>query len=159
MFDHRLMPIAPSGAMSPVETSSATTIVTRPAIVSAGGSPFGGGTVLSGRGVSAAGAAAGPGGAASWGGAADACRPRDLGGVRGVGLRRRDDLAVVDLRARLHRADVRGLAEGARVGDLAAQRGRRRRGGGAEVDPIAVGPAAAGEVAVERAHRRDARRR
>src|ERR1700749_830461 len=60
MLDHRLIPIAPSGAMSPVETSSSTTIVTRPSIVSGSGLPFGGAAMLSGGGPSVRGPAISP---------------------------------------------------------------------------------------------------
>src|SRR4051794_41807755 len=66
MFDHRLMPIAPSGAMSPVETSSPTTIVTRPEIASGSGQPGGGVTLLSGRGISTPAASPASGGATIW---------------------------------------------------------------------------------------------
>jgi hypothetical protein len=66
MFDHRLIPIAPSGAMSPVETSSPTTIVTRPEIVSGTGQPGGGATMLSGRGISTLAASSASGGATIW---------------------------------------------------------------------------------------------
>ena len=52
MSDHTDMPMAPSGAMSPVDTSSPTTITTRASISSGGGSGTGGGTRLGPRMIS-----------------------------------------------------------------------------------------------------------
>ena len=52
MSDHTDMPMAPSGAMSPVDTSSPTTITTRASIPSGGGSGTGGGTRLGPRMIS-----------------------------------------------------------------------------------------------------------
>ncbi len=49
MFDHTDIAIAPSGAMSPVEMSSGTTISTRASIASGSGSGSGGGTRFSPR--------------------------------------------------------------------------------------------------------------
>ena len=46
MFDQMATPSAPSGVMSPVETSSGTTISTRPSIVSGRGGTSGGGTMF-----------------------------------------------------------------------------------------------------------------
>jgi hypothetical protein len=46
MFDQIARPSAPSGAMSPVDTSSGTTISTRPSIVSGSGGTSGGGTMF-----------------------------------------------------------------------------------------------------------------
>jgi hypothetical protein len=66
MFDQRLTPTAPSGAMSPVETSSPTTMVTRPSIVSGTGRPGGGGTIDGPRSISTARASSGGGGERIW---------------------------------------------------------------------------------------------
>ena len=134
MFDQMARPSAPSGAMSPVETSSGTTISTRPSIVSGSGGTGGGGDDV--RGPARA-------------------RPRRL-----LGRGRRDDLAVVDAGPGGGIGESSAaVAELARVGDLAAQRGRGRRRRRAEVDAVVRGAAAAGEVAVERADRDRARRR
>ena len=125
MFDQIARPSAPSGAMSPVETSSGTTMSTRPAISS------------------------GSGGTARRRDDVRALLELDPAAV----LRRQDDLAVVDLRVGGRRRQLRQPAELARVGDPPMQRGRRRGRRRAEVDAVAGRPAAPGEVAVERAHR------
>src|SRR5712691_5052853 len=61
MFDQIASPSAPSGAMSPVETSSGTTISTRPSIASGSGGTGGGGTMLAGLTTSTAAASSGGG--------------------------------------------------------------------------------------------------
>ena len=66
--------------------------------------------------------------------------------------RRVDDLPVVELGSPAAASSTRRLAEPARVGDLAAQRRRRRGRRRAQVDPVARRAAPAGEVAVERPH-------
>src|ERR687886_1191331 len=69
MFDQRLIPKAPSGAMSPVETSFSTTITTRPSKSSASGRPSGGGTIFGPLMISTDRASSGSGGGLVWGGA------------------------------------------------------------------------------------------
>src|ERR687895_1576839 len=63
MFDQRLIPRAPSGAISPVETSSSTTMVIRPSSASGSGRPSGGGTMFGPLTISTDRASSGGGGA------------------------------------------------------------------------------------------------
>ena len=131
MFDQIASPSAPSGAMSPVETSSGTLIRIRPSICWASGNGSGGGTMLRPFSSSI------PAPSGRWG----------------------DDLAVVHVRVRRGWRELRHLAQLARIGDLAAQRRRCGGCGRAEVDLVARRAAAAGEVPVERPHRDGAGRR
>src|SRR5688572_16867494 len=66
MFDQRLIPSAPSGAMSPVETSSSVTMMMRPSSSSGSGQPSGGGTMLGPRTISTFRASSGGGGSRIW---------------------------------------------------------------------------------------------
>ena len=125
----RAMPSAPSGAMSPVEMSSPTTISTRPV------------DRLRRR-------------LGTRGGGDDVVAPRHLDRAPPPRAERRQDLAVVDARVAGGGASVPRLGRAPRgsvicAGSARGRRGRRR----AEVDRVVRGAAAAGEVAVERAQR------
>src|SRR3712207_9310050 len=66
MFDQRLIPMAPSGAISPVETSSSTKMVIRPSSASGSGRPSGGGKMFGPLTISTDRASSGGGGRGLW---------------------------------------------------------------------------------------------
>src|SRR5918999_3432030 len=131
IFDQRLIPRAPSGAISPVETSSSTTMVIRPSSTSGSGRPSGGGTMFGSY---------------------------DLDGPSLLRWRWVQDLTIVYQRVGGCRRNFRWIFKFVRVGDFALERGHRSRCRRAEVDLIPLRPAPAREVAVEGPDRRYASR-
>src|SRR5829696_5026612 len=126
MFDQTLIPKAPSGAISPVETSPSTTIRTRPSSVSGSGRPSGGGTMFGPRTISTLCASSGGGGDRMW--------RSSTAGLRDAGV-------------------ICGGSPSSRGSEISLKRRRGGRRRGAEVDLVPWRSAPTREVAVEGLYR------